>query len=52
MTATGKWSNEFFDLYSKIVVQVLTDKRIQRKLMQELDKVFCSVDEKTSQHHI
>lgn len=45
MTATGKLGeSEFFDLYSKIVVQVPTDKAIQR--IDELDKVFRSVDEK------
>lgn len=48
MTATGKLGeSEFFDLYSKIVVQVPTDKAIQR--IDEPDKVFRSVDEKTSQ---
>ncbi|HCZ7131831.1 TPA: accessory Sec system translocase SecA2 [Staphylococcus aureus] len=45
MTATGKLGeSEFFDLYSKIVVQVPTDKAIQR--IDEPDKVFRSVDEK------
>lgn len=45
MTATGKLGeSEFFDLYSKIVVQVPTDKAIQRT--DEPDKVFRSVDEK------
>ncbi|MCG9836636.1 accessory Sec system translocase SecA2, partial [Staphylococcus argenteus] len=45
MTATGKLGeSEFFDLYSKIVVQVPTDKPIRR--IDEPDKVFRSADEK------
>lgn len=47
MTATGKLGEEeFFDLYSKIVVQVPTDKPIQR--IDYADKVFINVEDKNS----
>lgn len=45
MTATGKLGeSEFFDLYSKVVIQIPTDKRIQRKDYR--DKVFFDGEEK------
>ncbi len=45
MTATGKLGeSEFFDLYSKVVIQIPTDKPIQRK--DYGDKVFLNAEEK------
>ncbi|MCG7339006.1 accessory Sec system translocase SecA2 [Staphylococcus sp. ACRSN] len=45
MTATGKLGeSEFFDLYSKVVIQIPTDKPIQRKDFG--DKVFMNSEDK------
>lgn len=45
MTATGKLGeSELFDLYSKVVIQIPTDKPIQRK--DYGDKVFLNAEEK------
>ncbi len=47
MTATGKLGEqEFFELYSKIVVQIPTDKVVQRKDYE--DKVFINIEDKNS----
>ncbi|MGO3048958.1 MAG: accessory Sec system translocase SecA2 [Staphylococcus sp.] len=45
MTATGKLGeSEFFDLYSKVVIQIPTDKPIQR--IDYEDKVFLNAEDK------
>ena len=44
MTGTGKQGEKIFELYSKIVVEIPTDKPIQRQDLE--DRVFANMEEK------
>ena len=48
MTGTGKQGERIFELYSKIVVEIPTDKPIQRQDLE--DRVFANMEEKSSYH--